>query len=52
MFQWDPIGASDTPEAADEYDGYISSICDLLARNAIDNELALYLREIEVKRMT
>jgi hypothetical protein len=51
MSQWDPIGVSDTPEAADEYDGYIGSICDLLARKASDKELAAYLREIEMNRM-
>jgi uncharacterized protein (TIGR03435 family) len=51
MAQWDPIGVSDTPEAADEYDGYIGAVCDLLARKASHNEIAAYLREIETQRM-
>ena len=51
MSEWDPIGVSDIPEAADEYDGYVSGVCDLLARNANDWEIAAYLREIETVRM-
>jgi hypothetical protein len=26
MSEWDPIGVNDTPEAADEYDGYIGPV--------------------------
>jgi hypothetical protein len=51
MSEWDPIGVSDTPEAADEYDGYLGAVCDLLGRKASQNEIAAYLREIETQRM-
>jgi hypothetical protein len=51
MSEWDPIGVSDTPEAADEYDGYVGAVCDLLGRKASQNEIAAYLREIETQRM-
>jgi hypothetical protein len=27
MSEWDPKGVSDTPEAADEYDGYVGAVC-------------------------
>jgi hypothetical protein len=51
MSQWDPIGVSDTPEAADEYDGYIGGVCDLLKSGATDKEITEYLRDIETGRM-
>ena len=33
MVEWDPIGLSDTPDAADEYDSYIRGVDELLARS-------------------
>jgi len=51
MSDWDPIGVSDTPEAADEYDSYIGGIYDLLAGGTTDRQLAQYLRRIETERM-
>jgi hypothetical protein len=46
MEQWDPIGVSDTPDAADEYDLY-----ELLKRGASAAKIGAYLRGIEVDRM-
>ena len=43
MSTWDPIGVSDVPEAADEYDMYIGDICGLLKRHATAAEITRYL---------
>ena len=49
--EWDPIGVSDTPEAADEYDLYIGGVYELLAQRASQSSMEDYLRRIEVERM-
>jgi hypothetical protein len=49
--KWDPIGVSDTPEAADEYDMYIGGVCELLDNHATLDQIAGYLEKIEVQRM-
>jgi hypothetical protein len=51
MSEWDPIGVNDTPEAADEYDGYIGSVLDLLNAKASSDDVAAYLRKVETERM-
>ncbi len=51
MSEWDPIGVNDTPEAADEYDGYISPLLDLLSAEAGSDEVAEYLQTVEIERM-
>jgi hypothetical protein len=51
MADWDPIGVSDVPEAADEYDGYIGGIYVLLRDSASDERIAQHLSEIETKKM-
>jgi len=51
MEEWDPIGVSETPEAADEYDLYIGGVYDLLARGASKADIFAYLRAVEVDRM-
>ena len=51
MDVWDPIGVSDTPEAADEYDLYIGGVYDLLERGASEMDIYAYLRAVEVDRM-
>ncbi len=48
---WDPVGVSDTPEAADEYDLYIGAVYELLERDASETDVSGYLRNIEVDRM-
>ena len=51
MSKWDPIGVSDEPNAADEYDMYIGDVFELLRRSAKDDEIAEYLRWVETERM-
>jgi hypothetical protein len=51
MSQWDPIGVSDTPDAADEYDAYIGGIYELIQGGASESVISDHLREIEVDRM-
>jgi hypothetical protein len=51
MSEWDPIGVNDTAEAADEYDGYIGPVLDLLNARASSDEIAAYLRKVETERM-
>jgi hypothetical protein len=51
MGQWDPIGVDGIPEAADEYDGYIGGVYELLRNGATPTALSDYLRSIEVVQM-
>jgi len=51
MEEWDPIGVSDIPEAADEYDSYLGGIYELIARGADTEEIGSYLRTIEVEQI-
>ena len=49
-YMWDPIGVAGTPEARDEYAGYVGKV---LAYALEENEPAIhqYLREMETKHM-
>ena len=49
MTEWDPIGVSDIPEAADEYDSYIGGIYGLIQRRASRDEIVAHLRNLEVE---
>jgi hypothetical protein len=51
MAEWDPIGVSDIPEAADEYDSYIGGVYELLERGSSQTSIYTYLRNIEVDQM-
>ena len=51
MSKWDPIGVSDEPMAADEYDSYLGDVHELLERHATADEIARYLHKIETQRM-
>lgn len=51
MREWDPIGVKDEPMAADEYDGYIGGIYELLKNSAPAKKISDHLREIEIRRM-
>ena len=51
MEEWDRIGVSDIPEAADEYDSYIGGVYELLETGASEHAIGSYLRNIEVERM-
>jgi hypothetical protein len=52
MSKWDPIGVSDVPEAADEYDMYIGDIFGLLKQHATAVEITRYLVWVETDRMS
>lgn len=49
--KWDPIGVSDVPEAADEYDSYIGGVYELLERGASEEGIRAYLQNIEIEAM-
>jgi hypothetical protein len=51
MQQWDPIGVSDVPEAADEYDRYIDRVHDLITQGASEQDIASYLQSVEIEEM-
>jgi hypothetical protein len=51
MQHWDPIGISDEPLAADEYDSYIPKIMALLRKGTTVEELMDYLDEVATHRM-
>jgi hypothetical protein len=47
----DPIGVDGIPEAADEYDGYIGGVYELLVVGAPLSAFSDYVRNIEVDQM-
>ena len=52
MREWDPIGVSDAPEAADEYDSYVADAYVMLMDQRITvEELASYLLQIATQHM-
>ncbi len=48
---WDPIHVKDSPEAADEYDGYRSAVVGLLRDGASTADIAAHLSKVEQTRM-
>ncbi len=51
MDEWDPIGVSDIPEAADEYDSYIPHIYSQLIHHNSEEEIFENLWKIETDNM-
>lgn len=49
--EWDPIGVTDLPDAADEYDRYIGGIYGLIQRGAPASEISAHLRRLEIDEM-
>lgn len=49
-YLWDPCSASDAPQARDEYYAYLPVVFSLLKRDAAPNEIAEYLRGVEIQR--
>ena len=47
MEEWDPIGVKDSPEAADEYDGYRGALIQLLRGGAPAARIAEHLAQVE-----
>jgi hypothetical protein len=48
---WDPIGVFGTPEARDEYYGYLPQVFALAVRGSPPREIARNLNEVERRRM-
>jgi hypothetical protein len=51
MKEWDPIGVKNVPEAADEYDGYVGDLLQLVSRSSSPQILFSYLWKIETEHM-
>ncbi len=51
LYDWDPIGIKDIPEAHDEYDMYAPAICKMLRAGQSSVELCTHLRWIELERI-
>lgn len=52
LTDWDPIGVGDSPEAQDEYDGYIPQIYRMLIQQKTRAELFDFLWWAETVHMT
>jgi hypothetical protein len=51
LLEWDPIGVSDVPEAADEYDSCAFQVFTKLHQGASAASIAEYLRWVENDHM-
>ena len=51
MDVWDPIGVKDEPNAADEYDGCLGGVYELLIDGASDERIEDHLWQIAAERM-
>lgn len=52
LTDWDPIGVSDIPEAADEYDTYADTVFSMIVnQNASVDDVAQYLFKVATERM-
>ena len=51
MRDWDPIGVADIPEAADEYDSYVSQVHGLLIRREPLYKMVDFLWWVETEHM-
>jgi len=48
-YVWDPIGVAGTPEARDEYDGYVPGVVRMLLDSADAEAIARHLHTIETE---
>lgn len=51
LYEWDPIGVGDLPEAYDEYDSYVSDICEMIRSGMDEDSIFIYLNKIEEEHM-
>ncbi len=51
LWDWDPIGINDVPEAHDEYDSYVSGVFRLLTTDASEYQLIKRLHQFETVAM-
>ncbi len=49
--EWDPVGVSDSPEARDEYHRYLPQVFSKAMNGESVQNIADYLRGIEIERM-
>ncbi len=49
LFEWDPIGVSDIPEAHDEYYSYLPDVYRLVKENAGAEAIVEYLHYVQVE---
>lgn len=49
-YKWDPIGVAETPEARNEYSGYVPKVVDLALVND-EGGIAAFLRKMETIHM-
>lgn len=50
-YVWDPIGVSGTPQARDEYHGYLPAVFGMLRDGADEAKVTAYLTSITTERM-
>jgi hypothetical protein len=50
-YVWDPIGISGTPQARDEYDGYLPQVFAMLLEGKSSEAISTYLVKVETERM-
>ena len=51
LYEWDPIGVKEIPEARDEYDSYVSGVYRLLTSNISAQQIAEHLAKVESEQM-
>ena len=51
LYEWDPIGVGQIPEAYDEYDAYILVLCGLILRGSSVGTIYSYLRKLETEHI-
>ena len=51
FYIWDPIGVAETPQARNEYYGYVTKILQLVLNSTPANIIAEYLIQIETEAM-
>ena len=50
-YVWDPIGVSGSPQARDEYHGYLPHVFSMLHSGATAESISTYLGEVVTERM-
>lgn len=51
LYEWDPIGVGSLIEAYDEYDSYVSDICEMIRSGLGKDSIFVYLNKIEEEHM-
>lgn len=51
LYEWDPIGVGGSPNAENEYDGYVAPILSMLRQGKTKDELFTYMWWMETDHM-